>query len=604
MVLSASLLAYSRDPGNVVKRMMVAVGACLVFLFSVIILIGIFLGTKFEVEHLGMQLPPSGTSISAGYMSPITGMTFLAVTIAILFFVLSFKRGKRFTQAAALIATVVSLIGFIVILGYVYGTPLLYGGYIIPVAFPTALAFVSLGLGMIAASGPDVLPIREFAGPSVRSRLMRAFFPAIIIYVIIDGLLYKTELARTGNPALRASFIALLSIIVVGVIISRIAKAIGNELDRAHVERDKAETEIRFLASIIKNLPDAVCAIDLNGITIAWNSAAEKLLGYKAEEIIGRPVTTIIPEEMARRELEHCLSILNAEGGFSGYESVRLTKDGRKVPVELTGVAIKDKAQKITSYASIMVDITDRKTAEDERLKSHVLESIGILAGGIAHDFNNLLAAILGNITVAKMFVQPGDKAFSRLADAEQVCLIAGQLSQRLLTFASGGYPVRKIAKLSGLIKETANTELDGSNIKFDFIWPDDLYPLAIDEGQMQQVFSNLVTNAREAMPNGGRLTVRGENLHIAAQDSMPLQEGYYVKISIRDTGAGIPEEDLARIFDPYFSTKDTYSQKGLGLGLAVCYSVIKRHDGLITVDSEVGKGTTFTIYIPAVGYK
>jgi signal transduction histidine kinase len=154
------------------------------------------------------------------------------------------------------------------------------------------------------------------------------------------------------------------------------------------------------------------------------------------------------------------------------------------------------------------------------------------------------------------------------------------------------------------LIKEAADTILAGTNISFEFIWPDDLYPLAIDEGQMQQVFSNLVTNARETMPSGGRLTVRGENLHIAAQDSMPLQEGYYVKIWIHDTGAGIPEENLARVFDPYFSTKDTYSQKGLGLGLAVCYSIIKRHDGLITVDSEVGKGTTFTIYIPAVGYK
>ncbi len=584
--------------------MVVTVGAFLVFLFSVIVLVGISLGTKFEVEHLGMQLPPSGTSIPAGYMSPITGMAFFAVTLDILFFVFSFERGKKFKQAAALIATVVSLTGFVVILGYVYGTPLLYGGSIIPVALPTALAFVSLGLGMITAAGPDVLPVREFAGPSVRSRLMRAFFPAIIIYVIIDGLLYKTELTRTGNPALKASFIALLSIIVVGVIISRIAKVIGNELDRAHVEREKAETELRFLAAIIKNLPDAVCAIDLNEITIAWNSAAEKLLGYKAEEIIGKPVTTIIPEEIAQKELEHCLSILNAEGGFSGYESVRLTKDGRRVPVELTGVAIRDKAQNITSYASIMVDITNRKTAEDERLKSHVLESIGILAGGIAHDFNNLLTAILGNITVAKMFVQPADKAFSRLADAEQVCLIAGQLSQRLLTFASGGYPVRKIAELSGLIKETGDTILDGSNISFDFIWPDDLYPLAIDEGQMQQVFNNLVTNAREAMPNGGRLTVRGENLNIAAQDNMPLQEGYYVKISIRDTGAGMSEENLARVFDPYFSTKDTYSQKGLGLGLAVCYSIIKRHDGLITVASEVGKGTTFTIYIPAAGYK
>jgi signal transduction histidine kinase len=118
----------------------------------------------------------------------------------------------------------------------------------------------------------------------------------------------------------------------------------------------------------------------------------------------------------------------------------------------------------------------------------------------------------------------------------------------------------------------------------------------------MRQVFGNLAMNAREAMPDGGRLSIRGENLQISAQDSLPIQEGRYLRISVRDTGVGIPSENLARIFDPYYSTKDTYSQKGLGLGLAVCYSIIKRHDGLITAESEPGKGTTFSIYIPAAG--
>ncbi len=204
---------------------------------------------------------------------------------------------------------VVSLIGFIVILGYLYGTPLLYGGNIIPVAIPTALAFVLLGLGLTVASGPDVIPVSAFTSPTVQSKLMRTFFPVIIAYVLFDGLLYKTELARSGNPALRASLIALVSIFVVGVIISRIAKTIGGDLDRAHIERDKAEAEIRFLASIVQNLPDAVCAIDLNATIIAWNSAAEKLLGYKADEIINRPITTIIPVEIARKEaraLSYC----------------------------------------------------------------------------------------------------------------------------------------------------------------------------------------------------------------------------------------------------------------------------------------------------------
>jgi PAS domain S-box-containing protein len=366
-------------------------------------------------------------------------------------------------------------------------------------------------------------------------------------------------------------------------------------------ERKKVEEKERTLASIIQNLPEAVCAIDMNGNTLVWNRGAEKMLGYKAEEMIGKPITNAMPKDIAQQELSHCIALLNMNEFFSGYESVRLAKDGRKIPVELTAVAIRDKTQKIINYASIMVDITDRKKAEEERLKGHMLESIGFLAGGIAHDFNNLLNVIVGNIAVSKMSMRPGDKAYSRLDDAENVCGIASELSRRLITFATGGDPLKKIVFLPGLLVNTISTLLKDSNIQTEFIIPDDLYRVAIDEGQMKQVISNLIINAKDAMPNGGKLTVRAENLRISAQDSYPMREGDYLRISIADTGAGIPAENMAKIFDPYYSTKDTYSQKGLGLGLAVCYSIIKKHEGLMTVESQVGEGTIFYIYLPAV---
>ncbi len=366
-------------------------------------------------------------------------------------------------------------------------------------------------------------------------------------------------------------------------------------------ERKKAEENERLLASIIQNLPDAVCAIDMRGNTIVWNRGAETMLGYKAEEIIGRPITTVFEAVTAQQEFDHCMGVLNADGFLTGFESVRIAKDGRRVPVEVTAVVIRDKTQKIINYASIMVDLTDRKKAEEERLKGHMLESIGLLAGGIAHDFNNLLNVIVGNIAVTKMSVQPDDKIYSRLDDAENVCGIATELSRRLITFATGGDPLKKTAALSELFMNTISALLKESNIKTEFNFPQDLYRVAIDEGQMKQVAHNLILNAKEAMPNGGTLTVRGENLRISAQDSYPMREGGYLRISIRDTGAGIPAENLAKIFDPYYSTKDTYSQKGLGLGLAVCYSIIKRHNGLMTVESQVGEGTAFFIYLPAV---
>ena len=152
---------------------------------------------------------------------------------------------------------------------------------------------------------------------------------------------------------------------------------------------------------------------------------------------------------------------------------------------------------------------------------------------------------------------------------------------------------------LSDLFADTVTALLKGSAIQAAFDLPEDLAEVSIDEGQMKQVINNLVINATEAMPEGGTLTVRGRNIEVSSQDNFPMREGHYLQLSISDTGAGIPAENLARIFDPYFSTKNTYSQKGLGLGLAVCYSIIKKHDGLLTVESEVGKGTTYHIYLP-----
>ena len=369
-------------------------------------------------------------------------------------------------------------------------------------------------------------------------------------------------------------------------------------------ERRKAEEDVRFLASIIQNLPDAVCAIDTSGKTMVWNKGAEAMLGYKAEEMIGKPITDVIPEEIAQQELAHCLTALNAYGFFTGYESVRRAKDGKKIPVELTAVAIRDSSKKIKNYASVMLDITNRKKAEEQRIRSHTLESIGILAGGIAHDFNNLLGIILGDIQIAKMTANPDDKSFRRLSDAEEVCEKASELSERLITFATGGEPLRRVTSIVELITETVPEVLRYSPAISNFDFPDDLHAVAIDEGQMKQVITNLTMNAAEAMMDGGTLNVQGQNVHVTEKDHLPLQAGDYVKISFHDTGVGIPAENIPRIFEPYFSTKDTYSQKGLGLGLAVCYSVVKRHNGLITVESTVGKGSTFHIYLPASNSK
>jgi CheY-like chemotaxis protein len=229
------------------------------------------------------------------------------------------------------------------------------------------------------------------------------------------------------------------------------------------------------------------------------------------------------------------------------------------------------------------------------RLQTEKMESISVLAGGIAHDFNNILTSILGNITLAKIHADPADDIVATLTEAEKASLRAKNLTQQLLTFSKEGVLIKKFTSISELLRDTAQFTLRGSNVGCRFCISDDLWPVEIDAGQISQVINNLIINADQAMPRGGMVTVEAENVTVGYKEQ-PMQQGTYVKISITDEGVGIPCEHLQRIFDPYFTTK----QKGTGLGLAISFSIIRNHDGHITVESEPGAGTTFSIWLPA----
>lgn len=265
-------------------------------------------------------------------------------------------------------------------------------------------------------------------------------------------------------------------------------------------------------------------------------------------------------------------------------------------------ILLRDKSGLPNEVIGAWTDITERKKIEAELEKKDKLESIGILAGGMAHDFNNMLTGILGNISLTKMHMLPDNKDYSRLSEAENICVQMTELTRKLITFSEGGDPFRKVLSISSIIHETTCSELSGTNISCQCDFSDGLSPVYVyvDDGQIRQVFRNLVINAKEAMPEGGVIRVRAENI-ILDKDDAVLKEGKYVKITIKDSGKGIPEEILPKIFDPYFTTKEMGSDKGMGLGLAVCYSIIKKHDGHITVESKTGEGTTFHIYLPAV---
>jgi len=353
------------------------------------------------------------------------------------------------------------------------------------------------------------------------------------------------------------------------------------------------------LAAIVKYSNDAIIGEDLNSIITSWNQGAEKILGYTADEMVGTSILRLIPPDRLGEE-NQILGKISRDENVDNFETLRRTKDGRLSEVSVTASAIKDATGKIIGVSKVMHDNTAFKRAEADRLILNKLESTGILAGGIAHDFNNLLTVVLLNLELAEMLNPPNEELARYLEEAKKSALKTKSLTAQLLTFAEGGAPIRTPMLLSGLIQESVRLALSGANVRCEFSLADDLWPAAVDEAQMGQVLRGIALNAREAMPQGGVLRIRAENVVLKTSEHASLGAGDYVRISLVDQGHGIPEADLPKVFDPYFSTKQRGDRKGMGLGLTICHSVVQKHEGAIAVESAVGVGTTIQIYLPA----
>jgi PAS domain S-box-containing protein len=360
-------------------------------------------------------------------------------------------------------------------------------------------------------------------------------------------------------------------------------------------------SEKERLAVTLGSIGEGVIAADMQGAVILINNVAEMLTGWSRQEAVGRPLPEIfqlLPGGGAGgQRLSPVADILRTGAiAAAGSQAVLVARNGSIKDIAMSGAPIKDAGRQAIGIVLVFRDITDQKRTEEELLKVRKLESVGILAGGIAHDFNNILAAILGNINLALVYTEAHDKRHALLTNAENASLRARDLTQQLLTFAKGGEPVKKIASIAEVIRESAGFILRGSNIKCRFHLPDDLWPVEMDPGQMSQVIQNLILNACHAMPAGGFIDIYGENLPGRPDAFLPLCQDDCLKIMIQDSGTGIPAKLLDKIFDPYFSTK----QQGSGLGLAITHSIIKKHGGHITVASDFGHGAVFTIYLQA----
>ena len=328
---------------------------------------------------------------------------------------------------------------------------------------------------------------------------------------------------------------------------------------------------------------------------IDFSPGAEQIFGYQAEEIIGQPVALLHLREDVDKFPQIQEQMRTKREGFRG-ESILVRKSGETFPALFSSYPIFADDGEITSAIGVAIDITEQKRAEEELQKMEKLKSIGTLAGGIAHDFNNILMGLFGNISIAKEYLDKNHPAFYALEEAGKSMNRATSLTKQLLTFAKGGAPIREDVSLGELVSEVVRFDLSGSNVKLVFKQAPNLWLADVDKGQIQQVFSNLAINANQAMPAGGHLYITLENTEFSEEVLPGLQEGRYIKITVRDEGCGIDKKHLERIFDPYFSTKQT----GSGLGLATTYSIVNRHGGHINVNSELGKGSIFTLLLPA----
>ncbi len=383
------------------------------------------------------------------------------------------------------------------------------------------------------------------------------------------------------------------------VMLEELAEALSEGFRRlADLHELAAERE--RLAVTLRSIADSVVATDSDGRIVLMNRVAESLTGWEQSEAVGRPFPEIfdmIDEAPGQSKQNPVARVLESGSAIDlDLHTVLIARDGSERLVSTSTAPIRDDEGKTIGVVLVSRDVAAQRKMEEELLKTEKLESLGVLAGGIAHDFNNILTTVIGYLSLAKGQIEPESNLFEHLSEVEAAADRATDLTHQLLAFAKGGAPVKQAASMADLLRDSATFTTRGSNVACEFDIDEDLWAAEVDRGQISQVIQNLVINADQAMPDGGRLFLQAHNRELIESDELPLVPGRYLHISVKDHGDGIPEEHLQRIFDPYFTTK----MEGSGLGLATAYAIVKNHDGHVTVASHPGNGTTFEIYLPA----
>jgi two-component system cell cycle sensor histidine kinase/response regulator CckA len=380
----------------------------------------------------------------------------------------------------------------------------------------------------------------------------------------------------------------------------------ASHIARNTAERRRLEQRLEQLASIVESAEDAIISKTLDGNVITWNAGADRIYGYAAAEMIGRPMSLLLPDDRSDEE-NQILQMIRRGERVEHFETVRKTKTGKLIDVSLTISPVRDKSGRVIGASHVARNVTERKHLDEQLRHTQKLESLGVLAGGVAHDFNNLLTGILGNASLALESMSSHHPVRGLLSDVVNASERAAHLTRQLLAYAGKGRFVIEPVNLSVLVREISSLIQTSvpKNVQLRLEVSDDLPLIVADVSQMQQVIMNLVINGAEAMgpnENGTVLVTTGvqnvDEQYLASTfgGSTELTPGTYVTLDVHDTGCGMDESTLSRIFDPFFSTKFT----GRGLGLAAVQGIVRGHKGAMKIYSSPGKGTSFRILFPA----
>jgi len=432
----------------------------------------------------------------------------------------------------------------------------------------------------------------------IAATVARAPWPALVRshLILASGRpVGAVEVSRTLRPLILQTGLFVLVGALIGIAVYLVLwllpmAALRRALGQLAREKERALVTVRSIA-------DGVITTDAAGKVEFMNRHAEGMTGWSQDEAAGRPVREVfrVLDGRTGQELPDPL-IERQSDSRAGEQNILVARDGTRRLIDDSVAAIPGGVARTAGAILVFRDVTMKVRKEEELVKWQKLESLGTLAGRIAHDFNNVLSAILGNISLAKQTLDPGSKAAARLEAAESASGRASELAGKLLTFSKGGKPVRERIALESVVRDAALLAVHDTEARCGFEIAADLWAAEADAGQIGQAIGNLVINAVQAMPGGGTVRIRGENVIIGQGEMAYVKPGPYVKVEVADAGDGIQGRNLKRIFDPYFTTREN----AMGLGLTIAYHIMKSHGGNLFVESEPGVGTTASLYLPA----